>query len=65
QMCIRESNIYIVLEFETEEQINEVYNIFKEEGQVQMELGQTFWGQTYAKVIDKFGIGWDLTYTHQ
>lgn len=58
-------NIYIVLEFETEEQINEVYNIFKEEGQVQMELGQTFWGQTYAKVIDKFGIGWDLTYTHQ
>ena len=30
-----------------------------------MELGQTFWGQTYAKVIDQFGIGWDLTYTHQ
>lgn len=58
-------NIYIVIEFETEDKVNEVYNIFKEDGQVQMELGKTFWGQTYAKVIDKYGIGWDLSYTHQ
>lgn len=58
-------NIYIVIEFDTLEQINEVYDIFKEDGEVQMELEKAFWGQTYAKVIDKYGIGWDLCNTHQ
>ncbi|GGI42072.1 VOC family protein [Mammaliicoccus stepanovicii] len=58
-------NIYIVLEFESEDKLKEVYNIFKEDGQVKMELQEMFWNQTYAKVIDKFGIGWDLCYTHQ
>lgn len=56
-------NIYIVLEFDTQEQLEEVYNTFKKDGEVQMELEDTFWGQRYAKVIDKFNIGWDLTYT--
>lgn len=58
-------NIYVVLDFEQEEQIKEVYEIFKKEGQVQVELDKMLWGQTYAKVIDKFGIGWDFSYTHQ
>ncbi|WP_323702438.1 VOC family protein [Mammaliicoccus sp. Dog046] len=58
-------NIYVVLEFETEEKLTEVFNIFKEGGQVLMPLEKTFWGQSYAKLIDKFGIGWDLCFTHQ
>ena len=28
-----------------------------------MELADLFWGAKYAKLVDKYDIGWDLSYT--
>lgn len=53
-------NIHIFLKFEAEAEIQKAYDLLKEEGQVEIELNQSFWGTTHAVVIDKNGITWDL-----
>ncbi|QOR68161.1 VOC family protein [Cytobacillus suaedae] len=56
------NNLSLVIEFESEEEINKIYTRLSETGTVLMELQDTFWGATFAKVQDKFGITWDLNY---
>ncbi len=53
-------NIHIFLKFESEAEIQTVYDSLKKEGEVEKELGQSFWGTLHAVVIDKNGITWDL-----
>ncbi|MDF2821769.1 MAG: glyoxalase family protein [Clostridiales bacterium] len=48
--------------------IDEIHSIFtqlKEGGTVEMDLQETFWSKCYGSVIDKFGIGWQLSYNEQ
>lgn len=56
------SNISLVLEFESDDEIRTVYSALIEKGSIYMELQDTFWGATYAKVKDAYGITWDLNY---
>ncbi|WP_436862759.1 VOC family protein [Staphylococcus caeli] len=60
---LQDRNVYIVLEFDSETAIKEVYEHLKTDGEVQMELDDMFWGAKYAKLIDKYDIGWDLSYS--
>jgi PhnB protein len=53
-------NIHIFLKFESEAEIQKVYDSLKKEGEVELELDQSFWGTLHAVVIDKNGITWDL-----
>ena len=57
------NNISLALDFETEEEIQQIYNALSENGTVFMELQDTFWGAKYAKVKDAFGVIWDLNHT--
>ncbi|MCA1065052.1 VOC family protein [Rossellomorea sp. AcN35-11] len=57
------NNISLVLELESEEEIDTYYSRLTEKGTVIMELQDTFWGAKYAKVKDPYGINWDLNYT--
>lgn len=57
------NNISLVLELESEEDIDTYYRRLTEKGTVVMELQDTFWGAKYAKVKDPYGIIWDLNYT--
>jgi PhnB protein len=56
------NNISLVLEAESEEEIQSLYDKLSQNGSVLMELQDTFWGAKYAKVKDRFGISWDLNY---
>ncbi|WP_043932749.1 VOC family protein [Bacillus sp. EB01] len=56
------SNVSLVLEFESEEEIRNAYEKLSDNGTVYMELQKTFWGATYAKVRDEFGITWELNF---
>lgn len=56
------NNLSLVLEPESEEEIQNLYDKLSENGTVLMELQDTFWGAKYAKVKDRFGISWDLNY---
>ena len=57
------SNISLTLEFESDEEIQEIYEALSQKGTVHMELQDTFWGAKYAKVQDTYGVIWDLNYT--
>ena len=54
------TNVSLMIECESEEEINRLYNALQEGGKVVMELQDTFWGAKYAKVRDPFGYTWDL-----
>ena len=56
------TNISLVIDFNTEDEIMRVYTVLKEKGTVIMELQDTFWGAKYAKIKDPFGIIWDLNF---
>ncbi|WP_226580347.1 VOC family protein [Halobacillus litoralis] len=55
--------VSLVLEVESHEEIQIYYDRLINGGKVLMELQDTFWGATYAKVQDPFNIVWDLNYT--
>ncbi len=57
------NNISLVLEFESDEEIQKIYDRLVSNGTALMELQDTFWGAKYAKVKDSFGVIWDLNYT--
>ncbi|UOQ45990.1 VOC family protein [Halobacillus salinarum] len=59
------NQISLALELDSQEEIQELYDRFTEEGSAVMELQDTFWGAIYAKVKDPFGVIWDLNYTKQ
>ena len=56
------SNVAMMIECESEEEVNRLYNALLDSGKAIMELQDTFWGAKYAKVSDKFGYTWDLNF---
>lgn len=53
-------NMWLMMDMETEEEINNLYQKLAEDGQIKMELQNTFWNSRYAVVVDKFGVTWEL-----
>lgn len=49
-------------DLDSEEEINQVYSFLATDGEVKMELQDTFWGAKHAIVKDKYGISWELNY---
>lgn len=56
------TNVALMIECESVEEVNHLYNALLEDGKAIMELQDTFWGAKYAKVLDKFGYTWDLNF---
>lgn len=56
------TNVSLMIECESEEEVNRLYNALLVGGQAIMELQDTFWGAKYAKVRDQFGYTWDLNF---
>jgi PhnB protein len=56
------TNVSLMIDCESEEEINRLYNALLEGGAAVMELQDTFWGAKYAKVSDQFGYTWDLNF---
>lgn len=63
QSRLETGNINMTIEFEQYEQQLEVYNKLLEGGSAIMPLQDMFWGASFAKVIDKYGIIWLLEFT--
>lgn len=62
QSIVVGNNVSLALDLESEEEILKIYDALKEKGKVHMELQDTFWGAKYAKVIDAYGVIWDLNH---
>ena len=57
---IKYGSIVLVLDMESEEEINRMYNALKEGGGVRFDLQKTDWGALHAVVEDKYSIVWSL-----
>jgi PhnB protein len=60
---VKGDHISLVLDFESEAEIQRTYDALLQKGSVLMELQDTFWGAKYAKVKDPYGVIWDLNFT--
>lgn len=56
------TNLSLLIECDSEDEINHFYSALLDGGSTIMELQDTFWGAKYAKVRDKFGYSWDLNF---
>ncbi len=54
------NNIQLTLQLESEQELNQIYEALIKDGQVKMELQDTFWKSKYAVVRDKYGLSWAL-----
>lgn len=54
---------HFVLEMESEEEINRVYEALSKNGTVKFKLQKTFWGAYHAVVTDCYGNTWGLNYS--
>jgi PhnB protein len=57
-----DNNVYIHVEFDSENDVRKAYEILSEDGKVNMPLDKTFWGAIYGDLLDKYGIFWGLHY---
>ena len=55
------NNISLLLTLEDQTLIDQIFIKLAEGGDVVMPLQQTFWSKRYGFVIDRFGIGWQLS----
>ena len=55
---IKGNNVYIMLEPDTRSETNKLFDALLEDGNVEMELQDMFWGSYYGTGTDKFGVHW-------
>lgn len=58
------NNISLIFSGTDIDELKALYDKLKDGGNVVMELQETFWSKCYGYVVDKFGIGWQLSYSH-
>jgi PhnB protein len=61
-MAIIGDNVGISINFESEEEIRNVFEKLKEGGDVFMPLEDVFWGALFGVLTDKYGVEWMLNF---
>lgn len=59
------SSISLMLQLESEEEINKLYSALKKNSNVTFELQKTFWGSYHAVITDCYGITWSMDYSER
>ena len=54
-------NISLVVGFKDRDDLKNVFEKLRVGGAVRMEMQETFWTKCYGYVVDKFGVGWQLS----
>jgi len=57
------NNVYIMLEAESAEEADRVFDALAQGGTVEMPLSKTEWAEKYGVCKDKFGIQWMMNFT--
>jgi PhnB protein len=58
------NTVSLMIDCSSEEEINTLFAQLSASGQVTCPLGEQFWGDTIAAVVDKFGTSWLLNYSN-
>ncbi|MEW6195557.1 MAG: VOC family protein [Bacteroidota bacterium] len=59
------NNFYILLETESKEEADKIFNKLSTGGRVEMPMQDQIWGAYYGSFADKFGVQWMLNYTYK
>jgi PhnB protein len=57
------SNISLILQLDSEEEINKLSSTLSQKGNVVFPLQKTFWGSLHAVVTDCYGTTWSMDYS--
>ncbi|MBL8644836.1 MAG: VOC family protein [Rhodospirillaceae bacterium] len=60
---VRGNTVSLMLECDSEKQLNEFFGKLSPGGKVMMAPGKQFWGAIFSSFTDKFGIQWLLNHT--
>jgi len=52
------NNVYIMLEPDTKEETRKLFALLAEDGAIEQDLQEMFWGDLYGSLTDKFGVKW-------
>lgn len=52
----------LTVEFDSEDKIDRAFDKLSMDGTIVLPLDKMFWGAKYGKLIDKYGIHWDLNH---
>ena len=53
-------NIHPTISTDNKDEVTRLFNELKEDGEVHMELGKTFFSEWYGMVKDKYGVTWQI-----
>lgn len=56
------NNVQINLNCDSEEEVRWLFDTLVEEGKVEMDMQDTFWGAFYGSVTDRFGVTWSFNF---
>ncbi len=59
------NNFYILIESESKEEADKLFNKLSAGGKIEMPMQDMFWGAYYGSFSDKFGINWMIDYTYK
>lgn len=59
------TGIQLVLEMDSQEQIERVYSLLSKDANIQFPLQKTFWGAYHAVLKDKNGVFWGLNFSER
>lgn len=59
------NNFSISITADSKDEADKLYNSLAGGGQVTMPLGDTFWGDYFGMLTDKFGINWMISFNEQ
>jgi PhnB protein len=57
------NHIWLSIDLESEVELQAIYEALSQDGQIKMELQDTFWGTRYGVITDKFGLIWELNFS--
>lgn len=57
------SNVALCLNIDNESDAKRVFSALSEGGKVDMPLQKTFWAELFGSFVDKFGVGWMVSFT--
>ncbi|MDX1284353.1 MAG: VOC family protein [Draconibacterium sp.] len=56
------NNFSISVNVDSKDEADRIFKSLSEGGQVQMEMQSTFWGDYFGNFIDKYGVGWMVSF---
>mgnify|MGYP006282928851 CR=1 FL=1 len=59
------NNFAITASTDSREEADRIFNALSEGGQVTMAMNQTFWGDYFGMLTDKFGINWMISFAQE